>query len=213
MATTAPTEAPTTVYSLVGSLLEICSCGVLCPCFVGADPDGGECFGLIAHHIDHGQIDGIDVSGTTIATLVHIPGNVMDGSWRVVLVTDAAATAEQRDAMVRAFGGDLGGPLADLAGLVGEVVAVEVAPIHHNAREGRGSLRIEGIFDAEIEPITSPDGARTTLRDTAFSTVPNAPAFAAKATRNDMSLPQYGLEWSHEGRNAIQTAWRTEHRV
>jgi hypothetical protein len=31
------------VYDLEGTLLEACSCGVLCPCWVGADPDGGEC--------------------------------------------------------------------------------------------------------------------------------------------------------------------------
>ena len=31
------------VYDLEGTLLEACSCGVLCPCWVGADPDGGAC--------------------------------------------------------------------------------------------------------------------------------------------------------------------------
>ncbi len=33
----------TVVYDLEGTLLEACSCGMLCPCWVGADPDGGEC--------------------------------------------------------------------------------------------------------------------------------------------------------------------------
>ena len=28
-------------YDLKGTLLEACSCGVLCPCWIGEDPDGG----------------------------------------------------------------------------------------------------------------------------------------------------------------------------
>ena len=31
------------VYSLVGTLIEACSCGVNCPCWIGEDPDGGTC--------------------------------------------------------------------------------------------------------------------------------------------------------------------------
>jgi Protein of unknown function (DUF1326) len=51
------------VYSLEGTLLEVCSCNVLCPCWIGEDPDGGECFSVNACHIDRGQITGVDVSG------------------------------------------------------------------------------------------------------------------------------------------------------
>lgn len=200
-----------TVYTLEGSLLEVCSCGVLCPCFVGEDPDGGECFGLIAHRIDRGHIDGVDVSGTTIATIAHIPGNVMQGSWRVVLFLDADSTGEQRQALVRAFGGELGGPLADLASLVGEVTAVETARITHRAEDGKGTFEIEGVLEAEIEPIRSPDGTKTTLRDTAFSSVPDAPAYAAKASRYRVNLPEHDMVWSYQGHNAIQTAWKMEH--
>jgi hypothetical protein len=41
-----------------------------------------------------------------------------------VLLVDASATDEQKQAILDAFTGRLGGPLADLAGLVGQVVAV-----------------------------------------------------------------------------------------
>ena len=30
------------VYDLQGTLLEACWCGILCPCWVGEDPDGGR---------------------------------------------------------------------------------------------------------------------------------------------------------------------------
>jgi hypothetical protein len=29
-------------YELEGSLLEVCTCNVLCPCWIGEDPDGGD---------------------------------------------------------------------------------------------------------------------------------------------------------------------------
>ena len=40
------------VYDLEGSLLEACSCGVLCPCWVGEDPDGGTCDSALAWTIE-----------------------------------------------------------------------------------------------------------------------------------------------------------------
>jgi hypothetical protein len=205
-------EVTGSVYSLEGSLLEVCSCGVLCPCFVGEDPDGGECFGLIAHRIDRGEIEGVDVSGTTIATIAYIPGNALQGSWRTVIFMDPDTSDAQRQALLRAFGGELGGPLADLAALVGEVAGVETARITHRAEDGRGSFHIEGVLDAEFEPIVSPEGKQTTMRDTAFSSVPDAPAFPAKASRFRVDLPRYQMQWSYEGHNATQTAWRMEHR-
>lgn len=210
--TTQEPRLATAIYELEGSLLEVCSCGVLCPCFVGEDPDGGECFGLIAHRIDHGEIQGVDVSGRTIATIAHIPGNALQGSWRTVVFLDEEASDEQRQALLRAFGGELGGPLADLAALIGEVAGVETARITHRAEDGRGSFHIDGVLDAEFEPIVSPEGKQTTLRDTAFSTVPDAPAFAAKASHYRVDLPRYDMQWSYEGHNATQTAWRMEHR-
>src|SRR5262245_38851819 len=46
-----------------GRLLEVCTCGILCPCWVGEDPDGGTCDSALAWRIDNGNIEGIDVSG------------------------------------------------------------------------------------------------------------------------------------------------------
>ncbi len=198
-------------YTLEGTLLEVCSCGVLCPCFVGEDPDGGECVGLIAYHLDRGEIRGVDVTGLTIANIAQIPGNALAGGWRVVVVIDAAATDAQHDALVAAFGGQLGGGLADLAGLVDEVVAVERAPISHAVEAGTGTIRIPGMLEAEIAPITGASGEQTTLQETMFSTVPGAPAYVSKASRFSVELAQYGMAWTFEGHNAVQTPWRMEH--
>ena len=77
MATTepAPTGQTTSVlYDLDGTLLEACSCGILCPCWVGEDPDHGTCEAFNAYHFDRGEIRGIDVSGLSFVTVHRIPG-------------------------------------------------------------------------------------------------------------------------------------------
>ena len=199
------------VYSLVGTLLEVCSCNVLCPCWIGEDPDGGECYGIVAYHVDRGQITGIDVSGRSAVTVNHIPGNILAGDWEVVVLVDDGATTEQRDALVKVFSGQLGGPLADFAQLIGTVKGVESVPISQQVRGGTGTLSIPGIVEAEMEPYRSPLGDVTTLRDSIFSTVPGSPAWVSKATRHRVNLPQYGMSWEYEGRNAIQADWRMEH--
>jgi hypothetical protein len=203
-------ESPAT-YSLKGTLLEACSCGVLCPCWIGEDPDGGECYAIVGYHFDTGTIKDVDVSGLSLLSVAHIPGNVLAGNWEVVVLVDDEASDEQREAILAAFTGELGGPLADLAELIGTVKGVETVPIRHEVNAGVGSLSVPGILEAEMEPYRGPDGTVTTLRESIFSTVPGSPAWVSKAARNRVNLPQYGMTWEFEGRNAIQSEWTMEH--
>jgi hypothetical protein len=198
-------------YDLEGSLLEVCSCDVLCPCWIGEDPDRGDCLSVVAYHFDRGVIAGQDVSGLTMASAVHIPGNVLAGNWRRVLLVDDKATDEQHDAIVALAKGDLGGPMADLAGLVGEEVAVEKVPISHTITDGAGELRIGddgSVVSADMHPYQGPDGTTTTLHDSIFSTVPGSPAYVGVAEHQKIDLPQHGLQWEFTKRNAIQSDWK-----
>src|SRR5918996_6387918 len=202
------------VYDLQGTLLEACSCGVLCPCWIGEDPDLGTCSGFIAYHFDAGTIRGVDVSGRSVVNVIQIPGNVLTpGSWRVAIFVDDEASDEQLEAIVAAYGGKLGGPLADLAGLVGEILDVKRAPIRHEIRDGQGSLRVGDFVASEMAPYAGPDGSTTTLQNSLFSTVPGSPAYVGKASRNEVKLPEYGMEWSFEGTNAIQADYRITHKA
>jgi hypothetical protein len=202
-------EAP---YRLEGTLIEACNCKVLCPCWIGEDPDEGECWAIEAYHIARGIIAGVDVSGLTYVQVEHIPGNVLvEGSWRQLRVLDAAGTDEQRDVLLRAFRGEFGGPLADLAALVGTEAGVDIARISHEVVEGKGVLRIEDCVHVEMEPFRGNDGTITTLRDSLFSSVPGSPAWVSKAGRNRVAFASYGFVWDHEGRNAIQAEWKLEH--
>jgi len=204
-------KATNVVYSLTGTLLEACSCGVLCPCWVNEEPDGGTCQAFNAYHFDTGTIDGVDVSGLSIAMVVTFSGRPLDGGWRVVVLIDKSATPEQKDAIIRAYTGALGGPLADVYTLVSEVLGVIDADIQHEVVDGRGTLRVEGYVYGEMEPYRGPDGTITTLRDSTFSTVPGSPAWVGKAAVHNVNIPQHGYVWSFEDRNAIQATYVMEH--
>jgi hypothetical protein len=195
-------------YELEGSLLEVCTCNVLCPCWIGEDPDGGDCLSGVAYHFDHGTIRGVDVSGLTVASAVHIPGNVLAGNWKQVLYVDDGADEEQYEAIVAMMTGELGGPLGDLAQLVGERVAIERAPMSHSIVDGAGSLKVGDVITADMHPYRGPDGSTTTLQNSIFSTVPGSPAYVGVADHQKVDIPQHGLTWEAENRNAIQSDWK-----
>jgi hypothetical protein len=199
-------------YQLQGTLLEACNCDVLCPCWIGEDPDNGTCRAVIAYHFDKGAIRGVDVSGLTLAAVGFIPGNVLAGNWKEVFFVDDRATDEQMQAMLDAFTGKLGGPLADLAQLVGEVLEVRKAPISHEIEEGRGTLSVGDSVTAVMEPYRGPDGSVTTLHNSVFSTVPGSPAWVGKAETFKVDLPEHGWSYEFEGRNAIQSDWMIDYR-
>jgi hypothetical protein len=194
-------------YHLEGRLLEVCDCRVLCPCWIGEDPDNGTCDSMMAYHFDKGQIDGVDVSGRTIAMVSHIPGNVLKGNFRAAIYIDDGASDAQQGAILDVYSGKQGGPVAEVAKLVGEVVSVQQAPITFTVSEGRGVLRIADAALAELEPYLGPDGSVTTLANTIFSTVPGAPVFVGKATRYRSKNPTLGHDLDLSGFNALQSTF------
>lgn len=205
------TKGTREVYSLQGTLLEACSCNVLCPCWIGEDPDEGDCRAFLSYRFDTGRIQGVDVSGLTVVAATYIPGNVLSGNWEQAVFIDDRASPEQRDAILAALSGELGGPLADLAQLVGTVKGVESAPISYDLVGGAGTVSIPGVLESSMEPYRGPTGEVTTLQESIFSTVPGSPAWVSKAPKHKLTLERYGMSWEFEGRNAIQSDWKMEH--
>ena len=195
-------------YQLEGSLLEVCTCKILCPCWVGEDPDGGICEGLFAWHIDKGTVNGTDVSGRTFGFVAHIPGNVLDGNWRIVVFLDEGATEEQQQALLDVWTGKLGGPVADLAQLVGEVMGTERVPVTFKVEGAKGTMKYGELASAELEPFKGATGESTALHDTVFTTIPGSPAYVGKAEHYKVDLKQYGFEIDLQDHNAIQGSFR-----
>ena len=198
-------------YQLEGRLLEVCTCNILCPCWVGEDPDGGACVGANTYHIDKGKINGVDVSGLTVTMLNDIPGNILKGNWRTVIFMDERATPEQQKALGDAFTGKLGGPLKDVYQLVGEFLGVERAPVTFEVQEGRGTFKFGQTIKAELEPFKGATGQTTALYDTLFTSIPGSPAYVGKASEYKLNAQKYGFKAIDlQDHNAIQGSFRFE---
>jgi hypothetical protein len=195
-------------YELEGKLLEVCTCNVLCPCWVGEDPDGGVCEGLIGYQIDRGTINGVDVSGHNFTLLAHIPGNILQGNWRVIAYVDDKTTPQQQQALLDVWTGKLGGPVADLAQLVGEVVAFERVPMDVQVQGGKGTIVIGQAVEASMSPLRGATGEATTLHDTIFTTIPGSPAYPGKAEYYRANAPALGIKVDLHDHNAVQGTFR-----
>jgi hypothetical protein len=193
-------------YQLEGRLLEVCTCNVLCPCWVGEDPDGGTCDGTLAWHVDKGTVSGVDVSGRTIVILCHIPGNILKGNWNVRIYVDDKASSAQKDALVNVWTGKLGGPVADLAKLVGRVDSIEQAPVTFEVQGVKGTLKVGQSIEAGLEPFKGSTGKETAIHDTIFTTIPGSPAFVGKASHYRANAP--GFKVSLENHNAVSGSFK-----
>ena len=195
-------------YRVQGSLLEACSCNAPCPCWIGEDPHGGVCDSFLAYRIDKGIIQGVDVSGIAFALVAQIPGNVLKGNWKVVVYMSNKAKRTQKQAILDAWTGKLGGPLADLAKLVGEVKGVYDVPIQFKLSKGKGTIKIGDKVEAVMAPYVDAKGKPTTINNTIFTTIPGSPAYVSKAIYHKVHIPEHGMEWSFVNRNAIEGAFR-----
>ena len=149
-------------WNLRGSYIETCSCDLICPC--NATFDHGAtydyCRVTLVFNIREGEVDGTDIGGLKVAAIADTPKVMTDGNWKLGVFVDEDATEEQMDKLVKVFTGQLGGPMAGLAPLVGEVLGIEREPIEVVDDGIRHSVRIGNDIDFEIEDIV-PFGVET----------------------------------------------------
>ncbi|MBI1895247.1 MAG: DUF1326 domain-containing protein [Acidobacteria bacterium] len=193
-------------YQVEGKLLEVCTCKILCPCWVGEDPDNGTCDGLLVWQVEKGTVDGVDVGGRILAILCHIPGNILKGNWNVRIYVDDKASSKQKDAILNVWSGKLGGPIADLAKLIGKIDSVEDVPITFNVKGVDGNLRIGSAVEASLEAYRGATGEPTAMHDTIFTTIPGSPAFVGKANSYKAHAPGFNIDL--KGHNAVSGAFR-----
>src|SRR4051794_9870509 len=142
-------------WNLSGTYFETCSCDVMCPCTaslsLGATHD--RCNATLIFNVKSGEVDGVDVSGLTVAAVADTPKVMSEGNWRLGVVIDAAASDEQAEALGGVFSGALGGPMEALGPLVGENLGVERLPIEVNENGLTHSIKIGDAIDFEVEDV------------------------------------------------------------
>src|SRR5438477_6249801 len=136
-------------WHLKGSYVETCSCELMCPCNLSFDHGATYdfCRATLAFNIREGEVEGTDISGLKTVVIIDTPKVMTDGSCRVGVFIDAHATEEQAQKLAQVFTGQLGGPMAGIAPLVGEVVGVERAQIGLDDAGLRHTVRVGDAID------------------------------------------------------------------
>ena len=149
-------------WNLRGSYVETCSCELMCPCNLSFDHGATYdfCRVTLVFNVREGEIEGTDISGMKVAAIADTPKVMTEGNWRLGVFIDERATDEQFDKLVQVFGGQLGGPMAALAPLVGEMLGVERAAIDVEDDGLRHRVRVGDGIEFEIEDIV-PFGVET----------------------------------------------------
>ena len=149
-------------WNVKGSYVETCSCELMCPCNLSLDHGAtyDYCRVILVFNIREGAVESIDVAGCKIALIADTPKVMTEGNWRVGVFIDDAASEDQFQRLVQVFSGQLGGPMAGLAPLIGEMLGVERAAIVIEEDGLRHSVRVGGTVDFEIEDIV-PFGVET----------------------------------------------------
>lgn len=191
-------------WKVEGRYFENCSCDVPCPCTVSFDlgADYDYCHALLAFHVDSGEVDGVDLSGLTVAVVADTPQLMTDGNWRLALLIDEAASDEQAEKLGAVFGGQLGGPMEALAPLIGEMLGVERLPMEFSSENGRHRFKAGDAAEMAVEDVV-PFGVET--GEPAVLTGINHPAGSTltvgKSTGSQVNV--LGLEWSHPGQSGF----------
>jgi hypothetical protein len=118
------------------------------------------CRVVLAFNIRQGAVEGTDIAGRKVVLIADTPKVMTDGNWRVGVFIDDGATDAQFDALVQVFSGQLGGPMAGLAPLIGEMLGVQRAAIDLRDDGLLHSVRVDDVIDFEIEDIV-PFGVET----------------------------------------------------
>jgi hypothetical protein len=190
-------------WTLQGTYFENCNCEWVCPCTISsltAPATQDRCQVILIYHVDRGRVDGVDVDGLSVAVVADSPQMMTDGNWNLGLIVDERASQQQADALAGVFSGQLGGPMAALAPLVGNVLGIERAPIeysddgtHHSARIG-DSVAVD-VVDFVPEGLNEPTRLQNVFHPS------NTTVTVAKPVSSRISA--FGMTFHNEGRSAF----------
>ena len=191
-------------WSINGSYFETCSCELMCPCNFSFDHGATYdfCRVTLVFHVKEGEVEGTDVGGVKLVVIADTPKVMTDGNWRLGMFVDESASDDQVAKITAVFGGQLGGPMAALAPLIGEMLGVERAPIEIVEDGLNHSVRIGDQIDFEVKDIV-PFGIETgePAKLTGIFNPVSSELTAAEAQRS--SINAFGI--SYEGKSGLSS--------
>jgi hypothetical protein len=190
-------------WKLEGSYFENCNCDWVCPCTVtsfASPATGDRCQVVLNYHVRRGEIDGVDVSDRSVSVVADAPKKMLDGGWRVGVIIDDQASKEQVDKLTAVFAGKMGGPMAGLAPLIGEILGVEQHPVEYKDDGKRHSVRIGKDIDIQVEDYVAENVQEVTKISGVFHPS-NSTLTIARPTQS--RIKAFGMEFKSAGKSAF----------
>jgi hypothetical protein len=202
-------------WNVSGDWFDVCKCNIPCPCLFAQTPSYGDCEGVMAYHIKHGQYGEISLDGLNVLILDYFKGNVWAGKTKldIALFFDESANEEQRKAMNMIFTGKAGGFMGQFANLIGDVRGLEYASIKFEVAEDLAywSAEIPGKVFAKGEALTgpmTPPGKRVQTINAPGSEVgPGTVATWGTAVTDEVNVPYFRYEWKRSGKSSKHIAF------
>jgi hypothetical protein len=190
-------------WKLEGTYFENCNCDWVCPCTITSFASlstGDRCQVVLNYHVTRGEVDGVDVSGCSVSIVADSPKRMLDGGWRVGVIIDDKASKEQADKLTGVFAGQVGGPMANIAPLIGELLGVERLPIEYADKGNRHSIRIGDSIAIEVEDYAASEGGETT-KLTGLAHPSNSTITIARPIES--RIKAFGMEFKNAGKSAF----------
>jgi hypothetical protein len=139
-------------WKISGQYMETCNCDYMCPCpLTGlAETTHGTCIFAMGFRVDSGNFDGVKLDGAKFVVVGRTPSNMGAGNWEIGLIVDESADQKHQEALGAIVGGQAGGPMANLAPLIGKFLGIEARPVEFSGSEGNWSLVVPERIDQAV---------------------------------------------------------------
>ncbi len=185
-------------WSIKGNYFESCTCDLICPCITLKPPTTGTCTALLGWHIDEGHLDDLEINDLNVSMFLQAPGLLTEGGFKVALYVDERASEAQFDAITQMYSGQLGGHLAVVCSLVGEVVSVKQAPIEYSVDGKTRRLKVgDGIGESEVVEVEGADGGPVIVSNPPLAIAPGNDITISDTVR--VAYNDNGVTHEHSG--------------
>jgi hypothetical protein len=197
---------------LEGSIVENCSCNVLCPCWFGVPElmkmDKGWCDSIFLFRIDRGESNGVDLAGCSLAYVCLLPGpTLFDGDGTARLYIEESASDEQRRELEAVFQGKVGGPMEILGGLMSSWLPSEFCGIDIQDDGAQLTAKVGDVGEIRSAVLKNEAGNAMTVQDAGFAVAFNFPESRFSVAPSDSRWEDSDLPRKFDTRSGARSSW------
>tara|TARA_Y100001934_G_scaffold137202_1_gene165537 strand:+ start:8404 stop:9108 length:705 start_codon:yes stop_codon:yes gene_type:complete len=195
----------TTSWKLVGTYFEACNCSIPCPFIFKSPPTDGACTVMIRWHIDSGHHGETSLDGLNVVHMVHVPGLMVDGGWRLARYIDSRGSEAQTGALSNIFSGRAGGPPALSVDLIDEVLGERLTPIDYRSEGQSMSLAMARIATMEMTDIEGKEEGPVTIVNSPMGVISRAAKIVSRSSV--LRYRDFDMTWEISDRNGYHTSF------